>query len=164
MRLRERLFRQAPAALGIVFAIPFVVTGMQYDPTTRGMPVTVAAVTIALCILDIIAQEPGRLGAAVRRFFSGSAEMPATDLHPSVTPLRELGAFAWVVAFVAITVFFGFYIAIPIYIFGYLRFYANRGLVISLVAALGVVAFIYVLFQLTLGYELFRGILFGDFA
>jgi hypothetical protein len=76
-------------------------------------------------------------------------------------PLAEAIAFAWIGAFLPLVVVLGFYGAIVLYVFCYLRLYARKSGLASAAAAFLVAGFLYVVFDTLMGYEIFGGLLGG---
>lgn len=157
-----------PSLVLIAVAAFYLVASFAYDPATRAMPLGVAALAIALLAVEILSRTQGRLGRSLARVLQGGgtkAPVPGLDgqagqAHP---PRKELAAFAWILAFLGLVVVFGFYIAIPIYVAAYLYVYARKGVLPSLGTALTLTAALYAMFELLLGYEVFTGLITGDF-
>jgi hypothetical protein len=76
-------------------------------------------------------------------------------------PLGEAIAFAWIGAFLPLVVVLGFYGAIVLYVFCYLRLYARKSGGASAAAAFLVAGSLYVVFDTLMGYEIFGGLLGG---
>ena len=58
---------------------------------------------------------------------------------------------------------FGFYPAIPVYVTAYLALYARKPLLASVATAAALTGLLYVMFELLLGYDVFGGLISGDF-
>lgn len=155
--------RIASSLVLIAVALVFLITAQNYSPNSRAVPVAVALVTLALLALDIASQGEGKLGHALRRALGGvQAVRPGADAEAG-EPRKEFAAFLWVVGFAAGTVLVGFYIAIPVYVVGYLRLYARKPLLHAIAIAAVLTGALYLLFAVLLGYGIFEGLLFGGF-
>jgi Na+-transporting methylmalonyl-CoA/oxaloacetate decarboxylase gamma subunit len=163
MNIRDLAFRFVPALLLLAFTLSFVVTSFDYKADTRAMPLVIAGLTVVLLVLELLAQRRDRIGEVLRRFFSGNTRLPADAPGKKPSVSREIGAVLWVVAFLVLAILVGFYIAIPVYVFAYLAIYARKPAMISAITALGIVALLYVLFQVLLTYPIFSGVLFGGY-
>jgi hypothetical protein len=75
--------------------------------------------------------------------------------------IRRFGlAFGWVTGFSLTIVLLGFYIAIPVFTFAYLK-WRGRSWLVATVFAIAMIAFIYGTFELGLKAPLFGGFIFG---
>jgi len=161
--MRDYAFRFGPAVLLIALTIFFLMTAQQYSVRNRTFPVAVAGLTLLILALELLSQTNTAIGRRLRTIFSGSPDSNMPKVGGNVTPIREIAAVAWVVAFFGMTLYLGFYIAIPVYVVAYLYLYAGKGLVPSVLLGGGLVAFLYAVFKLLLGYEIYRGLLFGAY-
>jgi hypothetical protein len=78
------------------------------------------------------------------------------------TLLDELSAFAWIGGFLPLVLVLGFYSAVLLYVFCYLRLYAKKSAPSSITAAVVVTCFLYIVFGALMGYDIFGGVLGGD--
>jgi len=163
MNLKDRAFRFGPAIVLLAITATFIITATSYDPQTRAMPMAVGILTTILLVLELLAQRDDRLGALLRSVFVGRSGLPGADDAGPVSVRREIGAAFWIVAFLILSILFGFYIAIPVYVFCYLTLYARKSLIRAGIAAVGIISLLYLMFQVLLHYPIFGGILFGDF-
>tara|TARA_R110002020_G_scaffold36894_33_gene111020 strand:+ start:5547 stop:6056 length:510 start_codon:yes stop_codon:yes gene_type:complete len=168
MTWRSRLGEAAPSLVLIAIAGFYAATALAYDPESRAMPLGVALIAIVLVVLDILSRGEGRLARNLRRGLQGSsARQPVPGLDGQAgqrhSALRALGAFAWIVGFLALVTVFGFYPAIPVYVTAYLALYARKPLLASVATAAALTGLLYVMFELLLGYDVFGGLISGDF-
>lgn len=70
---------------------------------------------------------------------------------------QEMIAFLWLSSMLALIYLFGFLIALPVYIFLYLRKRSDEGWLMSAAIAAGMFSLIYGVFILTLGIRLYEG-------
>lgn len=168
MTPRDRLIDALPSLILMGVAVFYLFASFDYDQQSRAMPLGVAMFAIGLVLLDVLSRGEGRLARLLRRIFRGKGgEAPVPGLEGQAGQRhafrRELGAFAWIVAFLGLVLIAGFYIAIPIYVVVYLHFYAGKTLPRAGAAALALTALLFVMFELLLGYEVFGGLIAGDF-
>ena len=135
----------------------WIVSG-TYSDEARQFPRIVAALLVVLGLFDGWSRVnlPGRAlvsdiwGASFRR-----REML------TVPPLRqELVLTLWMAGAFAGMAVVGILVALPAFVFGYLRLHARRGTLFSAAVAGGFLAFEYAVFEWLLDYELYRGLLF----
>ena len=141
----------------------YAATALTYGPETRTMPLAIAGVLAALIIIDIVMQTQTGLGKLLRNMLAGSGDIPKLPDVGAASVRNEFAAFAWIIGFLVLSIVLGFYLAIPIYVFGYLRFHAGKSLIVSIIPAIAVMGLLYLLFQVMLGYGIFAGLIMGDF-
>jgi peptidoglycan/LPS O-acetylase OafA/YrhL len=77
------------------------------------------------------------------------------------TEIRRLGwVFAWAAGFSLAIYLVGFYVAVPVFSFAYLK-WRGRSWLAAIIFALAMLAFIYPVFELGLKAPLYRGLIFG---
>lgn len=151
----------------VVFAliVGFLFWARTLEPAGRLFPMLVGWMGLVLCALDVLAHTPTRIGTWVGMVLSGSAHFDAgKQEEEKVSPWREATACLWMLAGLALIVFLGFMIAVPIFIVTYMMIRGRRSLRQSLVSALLTSLFIWLIFSVLLEYELYPGILFGGYA
>jgi hypothetical protein len=163
---RRKIADVLPSLVLAAVAAAYVWVSYDYDAPSRGMPWIAGILAIALALLDVAsrlqsdaARKLGGLWPGRGAGQSGDTESEAQAPHP---PFRETLAFGWIAAFLGLVVVLGFYAAIPLYIFCYMKLYAKKGSLVSAVIAFGVAVFLYLVFDVLMGYEIFRGIIAGD--
>lgn len=161
--MTTRATAYGPTIFLAVLAVIYLVTGLGYDPDTRAVPIVVTCVTLLLLALDALSQGRGRVARGLRRFFGGAAMVRPGEGGQPAPLAKEIAAFAWMAGFTVLAVIFGFYIAIPVYVFSYLRLYAGKPLLTSAAMALILTGMLYGTFELLLGYGIFEGLLFGGY-
>jgi hypothetical protein len=152
----------------LVLAVSYLSVALGYDFDDRAVPLGVAALCILLLLLDIFSRGEGRIAVTLRRILQGRGQQPAVpglDGQAGVHhhPMKEVAAFGWIIGFLILALIFGFYIAIPIYVICYLRFFAGKSLVAAAATGIGLTAILYAMFELLLGYSVFGGFITGDF-
>lgn len=159
----SRLKGILPSLVLIALCAIYYATGLGYGTATRKIPLAICAVTLVLLVLDLASQGEGSVARVLRRALGGARATRPGAGGLSTDPAREVAAFAWIVAFAAVAVVFGFYIAIPVYVIAYLVLHARKPLRIAAPIGLGLTAGLWLLFQGLLGYEIFEGLLFGGY-
>lgn len=154
------VLRVAPTIVVFACSVGFLVWTYAYTGRGHMMPALIGWLLVILAVLDILAATPTKIGAAIAEFFAGKVVGEAkSEAHGTL--LRTLMAAAWPGAFVAGVVLFGFFVAIPIYVFLFMLLYGGKTLKEAILAAAVTTAFTLVVFEWLLDYEVFRGILFG---
>jgi hypothetical protein len=127
----------------------------RYDAASQALPWIAGVLAAALAGIDGIMQRRAqRRGKGDGSLAMGSVNTPAVR--------SELMAVAWIAAFLPLVFLFGFYAAVLLYVFCYLRLYGGKTGPGAALAAFVVSAFLYIVFGLLMGYEIFGGVLGGD--
>ena len=121
----------------------------------RYFPLIVGWTGVLLSTLDIVSVTETRAGAAVKLIFgSVSSDPPAAGRRVG----REIACFAAMASSVVLIWFFGFLIAAPLFVFLWMRLWGGKAMRVALYGGFFTFAFIWVLFEWLLNYELFRGV------
>lgn len=157
-----------------------VAIALGYPPAARFLPLVIGVpgIVLTLCQLFVDIRDLRRAPTARRRRlkFSGVAEAAGTsrppgdpgirvDGEPPVSddgnidsvPRREMVLFAYFFALVAGVILFGFWLAIPAFIFFYLRAHERESLRFALCLTLAGSGVLYVIFDLMLSIVLHEG-------
>ena len=153
--------RRARVPLALMFIMVGVLIGSySYEPSARALPVLVAWTTIGLLLLEVLVQTGTALGHRIETFLQSKTDEGETE---SVSVARALTySVGWPGFLVMMTVLIGILPAVLIYVFLSLKFVGGKSLVRALTAALAVTAFSWVLFEWSMSYQLYRGVLMGD--
>jgi hypothetical protein len=152
--------RLAPALGVFACAVGFLVWTYAYTGRGHMLPALTGWILVILSALDIVAATPTRLGGGIAELFAGKVIGEAkAEAHGTLS--RILMAAAWPGAFVAGVILFGFFLAIPVYVFAFMLLFGKKTLREALIAAATTTVFTLVVFEWLLNYEVFRGILFG---
>ena len=157
--------RHLYAAL-VVFALiaGFLIWASTLDRASGLVPVLVGWLGVVLCGLDVIAHTPTRLGHLVGAVLSGTAHFEAAEEEDRAGGAREATAVLWMLGGLVLIVLLGFLVGAPLYIVAYMLVRGRKSLRASLAAALLTSLFIWLVFDYLMQYEVYRGILFGDYA
>lgn len=134
-------------AIALIAAL-YVWASYGYDPASRRLP-WIAGVLAISCAL----------GDFASRHLLAVARPNKSATH---SPWQEARVFAWTAGFLVLVIVLGFYAAIPLYVFCYLRLHARKSAPISALAAFGLLGFLYVVFTVLMGYDMFGGLVAGD--
>jgi hypothetical protein len=147
---RKRLAAALPSLTIAGLAVAYVWISYDYAFGSRAMPWIAGFLALILAVGDAAMRWPAGAGA-------GSAGAPPVPLA------QELRMFGWMAGFLVLVVVLGFYAAIPFYLFCYLRLRAGKGALVAAATGFGLAAFLYIVFELLMGYEIFSGLLAGDY-
>jgi len=148
------------AAIAVVAAL-FVWAASAYDPASRTLPLIAGLLALVFALADIfLVRGNVRDGLAVARQPNDPPSGQGLKEPPSVR--HELIAFGWIGAFVPLVAVLGFYSAVLLYVFCYLRLYAGKTALGAALMASALSVSLYGLFGVLMGYEIFAGVLGGD--
>ena len=150
-----------PALAMVAITIAYLITAYTYSVQARLFPVPVGWLMLALLALDLVSRTKTPIGEQLTRLLNPAAEVEGAEERFPV--LRQLSAMFWVAFFTAALVLIGIMYAVPLYVFGSMRFHGKKSYLTSLIAAVCVTAFTWVLFGFALQVELYPGALFSDF-
>ena len=152
---------RVPVALLLAMAV-VLVASYGYGPEERALPVLVAWTTIALLMLEILVQAGTPAGRRIDRLLQGTNAGPELARAPPVTVL--IHAFGWPGLLVALTVLIGILPAVLVYVFFSLKMAGGKSLRQALAIAVVLTGLSWLLFEWTMSYRLFRGVLMGYFG
>ena len=145
----------------LAVTIVYLAVAYTYTEQARLFPVPVGWLMLALLALDLVSRTKTQTGEALTRLLNPAAEAQGAEQRFPV--LRQFSAILWVAFFTAALVLIGIMYAVPLYVFGSMRFHGRKSYLTSLIAAVCVTAFTWVLFAFALQVELYPGMLFSDF-
>ncbi|MGH7775131.1 MAG: tripartite tricarboxylate transporter TctB family protein [Candidatus Binatia bacterium] len=141
MRFRSRsflsLFLIAVAAYAVLSARHWSFKAALF-PITIGIPLIVLA--MAQLILELFGKAETDRGPAVELEFSA-------DVALEVARRRVTTTFVWIVGFILLVLFFGFPVAVPLFILSYLRLQSRAGWWQSIGLTAAAWGFFYTIFQ-----------------
>lgn len=152
-----------PSALliGLLLATVAVVvlaTAHTYSPSSGLFPKFIGWIFLGLALIEVSVQMKSFF-ALRRRPAPDAVSDHAAGIGRDV--LRELKGFLWLGSLLAVLYLAGFLVAIPLFIFAFLRISGGKSMLeCSLVSVLAT-AIIYLLFVRLLDYRLYSGILLG---
>jgi len=140
----------------------------DYDEKTRLVPLLIVMAGLILTIFCLIAEFFPKLAARVdislislgqTRVETGASRTRGGELVGRRGLLITTG---WLIGFFVLVLLVGFLIGLPIAVFLFLKVFVGQGWLKSLALTIATWAFIYVVFDFLVEFELFRGILFGE--
>jgi hypothetical protein len=150
-----------PALALIAVSIGYLAVAYTYSEQARLFPVPVGWLMLALLTLDLVSRTRTPAGFTLTRWLNPAAEGEGPEGRFPV--MRQFSAIIWVGIFTVALVLIGIMYAVPLYVFGSMRFHGRKSYLTSLVAAACVTAFTWLLFAFALQVELYPGALFSDF-
>jgi hypothetical protein len=154
------LVEYLPALVMLAVTIGYLMMAYTYTVQARLFPVPVGWLMLLLLALDLVSRTKTPIGETLTRLLNPAAEVEGAE--PRFPVLRQLSAMFWVAFFTAALVLIGIMYAVPLYVFGSMRFHGKKSYLTSLIAAVCVTAFTWVLFVFALQVELYPGVLFSD--
>ena len=148
-RLDSRVTASAIAMLLTVLATVVLVIAYSYSRSSGLFPIFVGWIFVALTLLELAVQLKALAGAGKR------------VLQEPFRPLRDFGGLLWLGLLLVVLHAAGFLIAIPVFIFAFMRISADRTALQSASVAIVATALIYAVFVSLLTYRLYPGVLFG---
>lgn len=157
---RPVVARGSDSALFFAFALLgffmfFVYETYQYEGTVRLFPLIIGYIGIALAIMDILSLTATRAGQVVGSVF-GAAFDPSNLEGRSVS--REIAVMLAMCLIVGLIYVLGFLIATPLVVMGWLAIAGRKSPVLTIVTGTATFLFVYLLFEVVLQYELYRGL------
>ena len=148
---RRRLVEVLPSLIVAVVAAAYVWQSYDYDLASQTLPWIAGVMAMTLALIDV-ASKPR----------STTARQGLEPAQAAPSALQEVIVFGWIGAFLGLVVILGFYAAILLYVFCYLKIYASKGSVVSAVTAFCLAGFLYLVFEVLMGYEIFGGLIAGN--
>ena len=148
-----------PALVIVIVAIGLLIWSQNYGETARRFPSFVAVVLMGLGLIDLWSRTklPGQ--TFIKDFWGTSFDRREMDHSP---PLKqELGLLLWIVGCFAGMATVGILATVPVFCFAFTWLRSKRPLVQSVLVALGILVFEYVVFEWLLDYTLYRGLFFS---
>lgn len=155
------LVEYLPALVMLAVTVGYLMMAYTYTVQARLFPVPVGWLMLLLLALDLVSRTKTPIGENLTRLLNPAAEVEGAE--PRFPILRQLSAMFWVAFFTAALVLIGIMYAVPLYVFGSMRFHGKKSYLTSLIAAVCVTAFTWVLFAFALQVELYPGALFSDY-
>jgi hypothetical protein len=150
-----------PALVLLAVTVGYLAIAYTYTEQARLFPVPVGWLMLLLLALDLVSRTKTPTGESLTRLLNPAAEVEGAE--PRFPVLRQLSALFWVAFFTAALVLIGIMYAVPLYVFGAMRFHGRKSYQTSLIAAVCVTAFTWALFAFALQVELYPGALFSDY-
>lgn len=145
------------AFLFLLLAIAALLTAYSYSRSSGLFPIFVGWIFLALTLFEV--------GLHLKHISRGETPAAAAPDGAAASAVirvvrNELGGFLWLGLLLVVLYVTGFLIAIPVFMFAFLRFAARRSILQSALIAFAATAFAYGVFAWLLDYQLYAGILF----
>jgi hypothetical protein len=150
----------APVIFIFCFTVIYIITGyMALDEDSRHVPILTGYVTIFLLIMETL-----------KRFVAGgSGNQPGAELESddegidvaNVSILREVTGLLYVAGLAMTIYFFGFFVAIPAYLFVAIVFLGKQSKKTASIVTIIASIIIYIVFELLLETRMYQGLLFS---
>jgi len=147
----------APSVL-IAASLALLIWSSTFDQTPRQVPMLVAGAMLVLSIFDFICRFDVPALRPLRDFWGADFRNREMRHNPRWT--AELGQVLWMIGCVAAMLSIGFLPAVPLFVFLYMVINGRRPMIESLATAAIVFGFVYIVFEVLLDYQLYRGALF----
>lgn len=144
------------SAFVLLFIVVYLLDSYTYTEDERTVPLLAAWTTFAIILLDLLVMSNTRLGRSVGIVFPrvrGPLDRSSTRMATSL--------FAWFAGLAVGIYLVGFLITIPIYAIASLMLRGRRRPLDAAYYSVGVFAAVWIVFEWLMGYELYRGLLFG---
>lgn len=137
----------------LTFVLGYLVVGLvTLDETTRIVPLLAGGATLALLVIDLVRVMLGHV--------PGDSGAPEGGGVGTVRPQRELAAIAFVAGGVALICAVGFLVAIPLYLLASIALLGRQPVKTAATVAAIATLVVYLVFEVLLAYDLYRGLLF----
>lgn len=142
----------------IVVASGVAITSLKWPFKTALFPLTIALIVLLMTIAELLMslflkEKSSPKGAQVDFKFS-------EGIDKKVALRRTVGAFSWIIGFFVLIVLFSFSIAVPLYVFLYIKLYGKERWRISLIMGASAWVFFYGLFVYLLDTPMMEGWVF----
>lgn len=144
----------------LAFVILFIGTSYQYKLTDRMFPLLVGYVALPLLIMDLLSLTDSKIGEKLSIFFSAKTQKQVDKEADKTdrTITKELLIFLWIGALVLGVYLIGFLPCTPVFVYCWMKYRGGYSARKSAYLAIGTIAFVYLLFEIILQYELYPGV------
>ena len=146
--------------------VAFIILSYTYKPNDRAFPLMVGYTAIPIIFLDFLTLTKTKIGQKISVFFSGkTSELIDQEADTTERGLgKELVIFLWMGLLVLGIYLFGFLPITPVFVFCWMKYRGAYSVRMSIYSAVSTLAFIYILFEVVLQYELYAGVLMEIFG
>lgn len=147
-----------PAIVWIAMCAIYVVWAYRFNTISRTFPLMAGYLGLVLGVLDLISRLDGGLANIIRITMGAGFSNPEMTHYPSLR--EELTQVGWMTAFGISALFVGILPSVPAYVLLSMRINGRREWKQAIVTSLGVLFFVYLVFEVMLNFQLYRGVLF----
>jgi hypothetical protein len=149
-----------PPLVLIAAAIAMIIWSQRYNETARLVPLLASYSLLILAFIDLVCRFDRPFIGPLRDFWG--ADFENREMKHDPRPAAEVSQVLWMVGCVAGMMLIGIRPTVPIFIFFYIIINGRRPWLESLIVTAIVFAFVYVVFEMLLNYQLYRGVLFDE--
>lgn len=149
-----------PAVALACFAAVMIVWSQSYSETARMVPTLVGWAMLALCGIDVLSRLELPFSQFLKDFWG--ADFLNREMKHNPAWKADLGQALWMTGCVAGMLTLGILPSVPVFVMAYMSFHGGRRWVECIAAGAIVFGFVYVVFEMLLDYELYRGALFDE--
>lgn len=149
-----------PPLVLIAAAIVMIIWSQRYNETAGLVPLLVSYSLLILAFFDLVCRFEAPFIGPLRDFWG--ADFQNREMKHDPRPAAEVNQVLWIVGCVAGMMLIGILPTIPIFILFYIVINGRRPWLESVFVTAIVFAFVYVVFEILLDYELYRGVLFDE--
>ena len=142
------------------FSILMIIWSHSYGEVTRLVPVLVGSAMLALCIVDILSRMDLPFSQFLRDLWG--ADFRNREMKHNPTWRADVVQSLWIIGYVAGMLTIGILPSVPVFVVGYMAFHGGRRWLECAAAGAIVFGFVFVVFEVLLNYELYRGVLFDE--
>ena len=148
----------------LVLTASFVIASFNYEPRSRMVPLLIGMITLIIGVIAFVHEI--RPISILNRF-----DMSVMDLSGKVDSIPEkeeaidrrlLASFAWITGFLLVSFLAGFHIGIISFMTASLKIRGGVGWFKSIGVSITVWGLVYVMFEVAMGFSLFKGLFFGE--
>jgi len=149
-----------PPLVLIAVGIAMIVWSQRYNETARLVPQLVSYALVVLAFIDLVCRFEKPFLGPLRDFWG--ADFDNREMRHDPPPAAEVSQVLWIAGCVAGMMLIGILPTVPVFIFFYILINGRRPWLESLIVTAIVFAFVYVVFEMLLDYQLYRGAFFDE--
>lgn len=149
-----------PPLVLIALAFVMIVWSQRYNETARLVPLLVSYSLLILALFDLLCRFDRPFIGPLRDFWG--ADFQNREMRHDPRPAAEVSQVLWITGCVAGMMLIGILVTIPVFILSYIVVQGRRPWLESVLVTAIVFAFVYVVFEMLLEYQLYRGVLFDE--
>jgi len=142
----------------------FIIASFSYEPRSRMVPLLIGIITFIIGLIALVNE--------VRPIqFLSRFDVSIIDLSGKIDSKAEAEdtidqklfiSIGWITAFLTVTFLGGFHFGIISFMIAYLKIRGKVGWLKSIWVSIAVWGLVYLMFEVAMGFSLFRGIFFGE--
>ena len=149
-----------PPLVLIAAAIAMIVWSQRYNETAGLVPLLTSYSLLILALFDLVCRFDKPFIGPLRDFWG--ADFQNREMKHDPRPAAEVSQVLWIAGCVAGMMLIGILPTVPVFILFYIIINGRRPWLESLIVTGIVFAFVYVVFEILLDYQLYRGAFFDE--